>query len=129
MASSTPPLPSQQKVIRLAHRPTSKIDPPSHFLPLTHEPIPTLTLTSSNKDNDNLVLVHRLYLSLDPAMRGWMSSAKSYLPPVPIGGVMRGATLSEVVAVSYNDNNDARNLGGNTRTRLRVGDVVSEFSN
>ena len=58
-----------------------------------------------------------------------MSSAKSYLPPVPIGGVMRGATLSEVVAVSYNDNNDARNLGGNTRTRLRVGDVVSEFSN
>ncbi|EED90056.1 zinc-dependent alcohol dehydrogenase, partial [Thalassiosira pseudonana CCMP1335] len=64
------------------------------------------------------VLVHRLYLSLDPAMRGWMSSAKSYLPPVPIGEVMRGATLSEVVEVQQND-------GGT----LKVGDVVSEFGN
>ena len=28
------------------------------------------------------VLVKTLYLSLDPAMRGWMNDAKSYIPPV-----------------------------------------------
>jgi NADPH-dependent curcumin reductase CurA len=30
------------------------------------------------------------YLSLDPAMRGWMNESKSYVPPVGIGEVMRG---------------------------------------
>jgi NADPH-dependent curcumin reductase CurA len=29
------------------------------------------------------------YISLDPAMRGWMNDAKSYVPPVGIGEVMR----------------------------------------
>jgi NADPH-dependent curcumin reductase CurA len=29
------------------------------------------------------------YVSLDPAMRGWVSDAKSYVPPVGIGEVMR----------------------------------------
>lgn len=27
------------------------------------------------------VLVKNLYLSLDPAMRGWMNEGKSYIPP------------------------------------------------
>ena len=34
------------------------------------------------------VLVKILYLSLDPAMRGWMNDGKSYVPPVGIGEVM-----------------------------------------
>ena len=34
------------------------------------------------------VLVKTLYLSLDPAMRGWMNDARSYIPPVGIGEVM-----------------------------------------
>ena len=33
------------------------------------------------------VLVKTLYLSLDPAMRGWMNEGKSYIPPVGIGEV------------------------------------------
>ena len=37
------------------------------------------------------VLVKVLYLSLDPAMRGWMNDARSYMPPVGIGEVMRPA--------------------------------------
>jgi NADPH-dependent curcumin reductase CurA len=44
------------------------------------------------------VLLRTLYLSLDPYMRGRMSDAKSYAAPVPIGGVMEGGTVSEVVA-------------------------------
>ena len=44
------------------------------------------------------VLVRVLYLSLDPAMRGWMNEGKSYVPPVGIGEVMRALGLGRVVA-------------------------------
>lgn len=37
------------------------------------------------------------YLSIDPAMRVWMSEQKSYWPPVPLGEVMRAAGIGEVV--------------------------------
>ena len=37
------------------------------------------------------------YLSIDPAMRVWMTEAKSYWPPVPLGEVMRSAGIGEVV--------------------------------
>lgn len=44
------------------------------------------------------VLVRVLYLSLDPAMRGWMNEGKSYVPPVGLGEVMRALGLGRVVA-------------------------------
>jgi len=44
------------------------------------------------------VLVRVQYLSLDPAMRGWMNEGKSYVPPVGIGEVMRAGGLGRVVA-------------------------------
>jgi NADPH-dependent curcumin reductase CurA len=37
------------------------------------------------------------YLSIDPAMRVWMSEAKSYWPPVPLGEVMRAQGIGEIV--------------------------------
>ncbi|MGQ4599326.1 zinc-binding dehydrogenase [Nocardia sp. R6R-6] len=43
------------------------------------------------------VLLRTLYLSLDPYMRGRMSSAKSYAEPVEVGAVMVGATVAEVL--------------------------------
>jgi NADPH-dependent curcumin reductase len=43
------------------------------------------------------VLVKILYLSLDPAMRGWMNEGKSYVPPVGIGEVMRAGGAGVVV--------------------------------
>lgn len=43
------------------------------------------------------VSLRTLWLSLDPYMRGRMSDAASYAAPVPIGGVMQGGTVSEVV--------------------------------
>ncbi len=46
---------------------------------------------------DGQVLVKILYVSLDPAMRGWMNEGRSYVPPVQIGEVMRAATAGEVV--------------------------------
>jgi NADPH-dependent curcumin reductase CurA len=38
-----------------------------------------------------------LWLSLDPYMRGRMNDMKSYAPPVPLGGVMVGGTVSQVL--------------------------------
>jgi NADPH-dependent curcumin reductase CurA len=43
------------------------------------------------------VLVKNEWLSLDPYMRGRMSEAKSYVPPAPIGEVMVGQTVGEVI--------------------------------
>ena len=42
-------------------------------------------------------LVKLLYISLDPAMRGWMNEGRSYVPPVGIGEVMRAYGLGRVV--------------------------------
>ena len=43
------------------------------------------------------VLVQVQYLSLDPAMRGWMNEGKSYIPPVGLGEVMRAGGVGRVV--------------------------------
>ncbi|MFZ6720781.1 NADP-dependent oxidoreductase [Undibacterium sp. Ji49W] len=48
---------------------------------------------------DGEVLIKNLYISLDPAMRGWMNENKnSYMPPVAIGEVMRALAVGRVVA-------------------------------
>ena len=39
--------------------------------------------------NDGEILLKNLYVSFDPAMRGWLNEARSYIPPVQIGEVMR----------------------------------------
>src|SRR5215469_1055476 len=44
------------------------------------------------------VLVKTLYLSLDPAMRGWMNEGRSYIAPVGIGEVMRAGGAGRVIA-------------------------------
>lgn len=44
------------------------------------------------------VLVHHHYLSLDPYMRGRMDERKNYTTPHPLGAVMIGNTVGEVVA-------------------------------
>jgi NADPH-dependent curcumin reductase CurA len=43
------------------------------------------------------VLVRHHYLSLDPYMRGRMNESKSYAQPQPLGQVMIGGTVGEVV--------------------------------
>ena len=46
----------------------------------------------------NQILVKQTHMSLDPAMRGWMSpDTDSYIPPVGLGEVMRSSGLGEVV--------------------------------
>ena len=73
---------------RLAHRPVGEITP--DVFRWHEEPLPPL--------QDGEVSIRAIYLSLDPAMRGWLADRKSYVPPVQIGDVMRGAVTAQVVA-------------------------------
>ncbi len=46
---------------------------------------------------DGEILVAVRHISIDPAMRGWMNEGKSYIPPVPLGDVMRALAVGEVL--------------------------------
>jgi len=55
----------------------------------TEEPVP--------KPGEGEILVKVLYISLDPAMRGWMNEGRSYIEPVGIGDVMRAGAVGRVI--------------------------------
>ena len=73
--------------ILLDNRPTGEAVE-SNFK-LVQSPLPTL--------EDGQVLVRHHFLSLDPYMRGRMNESKSYAVPQPLGEVMLGGTVGEVV--------------------------------
>src|SRR3954464_12555217 len=77
----------QNKQILLDNRPQGEASA-SNFKLVTAE-TPAL--------QDGQVLVKHHYLSLDPYMRGRMNDAKSYAAPQPLGQVMQGGTVGEVV--------------------------------
>ena len=56
-----------------------------------------LVTTDTPALQDGQVLVRHHYLSLDPYMRGRMNDSKSYAQPQPLGEVMIGGTVGEVV--------------------------------
>src|SRR3954454_18177000 len=76
----------------LKSRPTGMVEPSNFEWRENEAPDPA----------DGEFLVRNMYLSLDPAMRTWMTAARSYIPPVEIGEVMRGACVGEVIE-SRND--------------------------
>jgi NADPH-dependent curcumin reductase CurA len=59
----------------------------------TEEPVP------EPKEGELLVKVQ--YLSLDPAMRGWMNEGKSYIRPVGLGEVMRAGGAGTVLKSNH----------------------------
>jgi NADPH-dependent curcumin reductase CurA len=56
------------------------------------------TTTTARDPEAGEALVKVLYLSLDPAMRGWMNEGRSYIAPVKIGAEMRAGGIGIVVA-------------------------------
>jgi NADPH-dependent curcumin reductase CurA len=56
-----------------------------------------LTTDRVPEPGEDQVVVKVEYLSLDPAMRGWMNEGRSYIPPVGIGEVMRAIGAGRVV--------------------------------
>jgi NADPH-dependent curcumin reductase len=73
--------------IRLAKRPIGL--PDASTWAIADEPLRPLAASE--------VRVKALYISLDPAMRGWLNEGKSYIPPVAIGEVMRAGAVGEVL--------------------------------
>lgn len=56
-----------------------------------------------SEPGDGQFLVQLEYLSLDPAMRGWMNEGRSYAPPVGIGEVMRAGGIGRVIDSRHPD--------------------------
>ena len=79
---------SSNRQFRLAARPVGL--PKASDWSLVEEPVP--------QPGEGQFVVRNEYISLDPAMRGWMNDSKSYVPPVGIGEVMRASAVGEVVA-------------------------------
>lgn len=57
---------------------------------LVTEPAPAL--------EDGQFLIRNRYASLDPAIRGWMDDAPSYMPPIPLGSPVRASIVGEIAA-------------------------------
>lgn len=84
-----------QRVV-LAERPKGNVEP-AHFRLETLEQ-PTLASLQENE-----VLVQNHFLSLDPYMRGRMSTVKSYAEPQALDETMIGGTVGKVVASRHAD--------------------------
>jgi NADPH-dependent curcumin reductase CurA len=56
-----------------------------------------LTETPIPEAGPGQIVVKQHYISLDPAMRGWMSEMRSYIPPIQLGEVMRAGSVGEVI--------------------------------
>ena len=79
------PQPVNRQVI-LSSRP-SGIPQAEHFR-IVETPVPVPC--------DGQVLVRNLYLSVEPAMRGWVNAVANYSEPVAIGAVMRSLAIGRV---------------------------------
>jgi NADPH-dependent curcumin reductase CurA len=75
-------------VVKLARRPQGHVQ--REDFTITQEPLAEL--------KDGEIRVATQYISLDPAMRGWMNDSKSYVPPVGIGETMRAFAAGTVEA-------------------------------
>ncbi|WP_201535000.1 NADP-dependent oxidoreductase [Psychrobacter immobilis] len=78
---------TMNKQWRLKQRPVG--EPSAETWDYTESELPTIS--------DGELLIKIEYISMDPAMRGWLNDAKSYIAPVKIGDVMRAGTVGEVI--------------------------------
>ncbi len=81
----------KNRQVRLARRPNG-IPQAGHF-EIAETDVPSL--------REGEVLVRNVYLSVEPAMRGWVNAAANYSDPVPIGGVMRAITAGRIEASAH----------------------------
>ena len=75
-------------VVKLARRPHGHVK--REDFTITEEPLSELA--------DGEIRVKTAYISLDPAMRGWINDTKSYVPPVGLGETMRAFAAGTVEA-------------------------------
>lgn len=90
------------KKLILKKRPTGM--PTEDCWELQENEIPTI--------GEGELLIENHYVSLDPAMRGWMNDSKSYIAPIGIGDVMRAGSIGIVIK-------------SNGHPSFKVGDVLT----
>eukprot|EP00667_Euglena_gracilis_P012868 EG_transcript_13250 len=91
-------VPLNQTRVILAKRPTDRVVPGVHLVVERDAKVPSV----EEVKQDHL-LIRILWVSLDPAMRGWMNDRKSYIVPVQLGAVMRAGAVGEVIASMSNE--------------------------
>jgi hypothetical protein len=74
-----------------------------------------LVETSVGEPGPGQVLVHNMFMSVDPYMRGRMTERASYVPPFQIGEALSGGAVGKITA-------------SNGNSRFAEGDYVSNFS-
>ncbi len=84
---------SMNRVVRLASRPVGMVVRDN--FEFTEDAVP--------EPGEGEFRVKVEYISLDPAMRGWMAEGRSYVPPVQIGATMRAFAAGHVEASNHAD--------------------------
>jgi len=82
-------IPDSQRKVVLKSRPTG-IPQTEHF---------ELVAAPLREIDGGELLVRNEFLSVDPAMRGWVSAVANYSRPVGIGEVMRSYAAGTVIAM------------------------------
>jgi NADPH-dependent curcumin reductase CurA len=85
--------PRINRQVRLKSRPLG-IPQAEHF-EIVETPVP--------EPAEGEVLIRNIYLSVDPAMRGWVNAATSYAEPVAIGAVMRAGAVGRIESSRHPD--------------------------
>ena len=78
----------QNTVVRLVKRPSGMVTPDCFSIAQEAVAAPA----------EGEITVKVKFVSLDPAMRGWMVDRESYVPPIGIGEIMRAGVIGEVTA-------------------------------
>ncbi|MFE2727939.1 NADP-dependent oxidoreductase [Kitasatospora sp. NPDC059327] len=84
---------AENRQIRLARRPVGELDPEDW----EHRTEPAAA------PGEGRFAGRTRFVSLDPAMRGWLDDRPSYLPPVGLGEVMRAGSVVEVTESNHPD--------------------------
>lgn len=80
--------PERNRLVLLTAHPTG-VPQPEHFT-LSEAPVP--------EPATGEILVRNIYLSVDPAQRGWAADVSNYAEPVPLDGPMRALAVGQVIA-------------------------------
>ena len=80
-------LPDRNRQVQLTTRPNGVPQATDFTLTEVDRPVPA----------EGEILVRNIYLSVDPAQRGWASDEANYSEPVPLGGPMRGLAVAQVI--------------------------------
>ena len=79
-----------------------------------------LVETNIPEPGDGEFLIQCEYVSLDPAMRGWLDDRRSYIPPVQIDEVMRAGGVGKVIASKHPDFSEGDFVYGQTGVQQYV---------